>query len=154
MRCLTSYPATTAYGSVIQWKSSRKGSSSAHSSIGGIGRRWILSGRKRFWKICGGAETRLGKNGSRKAIITDVEIARNDGYLLKEFVARKIPALGIEPAVNVAQVAQEAGIPTINRFFGSALARELVEQGHSADLIIANNVLAHVPELNDFVGGF
>jgi SAM-dependent methyltransferase len=83
-----------------------------------------------------------------------VEIASNDGYLLKEFVARKIPALGIEPAVNVAQVAQEAGIPTINRFFGSALARELVGQGLGADLIIANNVLAHVPELNDFVGGF
>ena len=83
-----------------------------------------------------------------------VEIASNDGYLLKEFVRRKIPALGIEPAVNVAQVAQEAGVPTINKFFGSALARELVGQGLGADLIIANNVLAHVPELNDFVGGF
>ena len=83
-----------------------------------------------------------------------VEIASNDGYLLKEFVRRKIPALGIEPAVNVAQVAQDAGVPTINKFFGSALARELIGQSLGADLIIANNVLAHVPDLNDFVGGF
>jgi SAM-dependent methyltransferase len=83
-----------------------------------------------------------------------VEIASNDGYLLKEFVRRKIPALGIEPAVNVAKVAQEAGVPTVNEFFGSALAQDLVGQGHSADLIVANNVLAHVPDLNDFVGGF
>jgi 2-polyprenyl-3-methyl-5-hydroxy-6-metoxy-1,4-benzoquinol methylase len=83
-----------------------------------------------------------------------VEIASNDGYLLKEFVRRKIPALGIEPAVNVAKVAQDAGVPTINKFFGSALARELVGQGLGADLLIANNVLAHVPDLNDFVSGF
>jgi SAM-dependent methyltransferase len=83
-----------------------------------------------------------------------VEIASNDGYLLKEFVRRNIPALGIEPAVNVAQVAQDAGIPTINKFFGNALARELVGRGIGADLIIANNVLAHVPDLNDFVSGF
>jgi len=83
-----------------------------------------------------------------------VEIASNDGYLLKEFVRRKIPALGVEPAVNVAKVAQEAGVPTINRFFGRSLARELVEQGLGADLVIANNVLAHVPDLRDFVSGF
>jgi 2-polyprenyl-3-methyl-5-hydroxy-6-metoxy-1,4-benzoquinol methylase len=83
-----------------------------------------------------------------------VEIASNDGYLLKEFVRRKIPALGIEPAANVARVAQDAGVPTINKFFGSALARELVGQGLGADLIVANNVLAHVPDLNDFVSGF
>ena len=82
-----------------------------------------------------------------------VEIASNDGYLLKEFVRRKIPALGIEPAVNVAQAAQAAGVPTINKFFGTALARDLVGQGLAADLIVANNVLAHVPDLNDFVNG-
>lgn len=82
-----------------------------------------------------------------------IEIASNDGYLLKEFVRRKIPALGIEPATNVAEVAQSAGVPTINKFFGSGLARELVDRGLGADLIIANNVLAHVPALGDFVGG-
>lgn len=82
-----------------------------------------------------------------------VEIASNDGYLLKEFVRRKIPALGIEPAINVAKAAQDAGVPTITEFFGRDLAKTLVGKGLAADLIIANNVLAHVPDLNDFVGG-
>jgi len=82
-----------------------------------------------------------------------VEIASNDGYLLKEFVRRNIPALGIEPAINVAQAAQQAGVPTISEFFGRALAKDLVGKGYSADLVVANNVLAHVPDLNDFVGG-
>ncbi len=82
-----------------------------------------------------------------------VEIASNDGYLLKEFVRRKIPALGVEPAINVAKAAQDAGVPTITEFFGRAVAQELRERGHAADLVIANNVLAHVPDLNDFVGG-
>ena len=83
-----------------------------------------------------------------------VEIASNDGYLLKEFVRRKIPALGIEPAMNVAKAAEAAGVPTVTEFFGRALAKDLVGKGHAADLIVANNVLAHVPDLNDFVGGF
>jgi 2-polyprenyl-3-methyl-5-hydroxy-6-metoxy-1,4-benzoquinol methylase len=82
-----------------------------------------------------------------------VEIASNDGYLLKEFVRRKIPALGIEPAINVAKAAEAAGVPTITEFFGRALAKDLVGKGFAADLIVANNVLAHVPDLNDFVGG-
>jgi 2-polyprenyl-3-methyl-5-hydroxy-6-metoxy-1,4-benzoquinol methylase len=82
-----------------------------------------------------------------------VEIASNDGYLLKEFIRRAIPAVGIEPAVNVAKAAQEAGVPTINEFFGSDLARQLIGQGLGADLIVANNVLAHVPDLRDFVSG-
>ena len=107
---------------------------------------WVAHAKRYVEKICGAYKF------DEKSQI--VEVASNDGYLLKEFVARKIPALGIEPAVNVAKVAQEAGIPTISKFFGSALARELAGQGLSADLIIANNVLAHVPELNDFVGGF
>ena len=107
---------------------------------------WVAHAKRYVEKIC--SAYKFDQNSQV------VEIASNDGYLLKEFVARKIPALGVEPAVNVAQAAQEAGIPTINRFFGSALAEELVGQGRAADLIIANNVLAHVPELNDFVGGF
>jgi len=82
-----------------------------------------------------------------------IEIASNDGYLLKNFVAEGIPVLGIEPAANVAAVACEQGIPTETAFFGSKLARELVTRGQTADLLIGNNVLAHVPDLNDFVEG-
>jgi len=83
-----------------------------------------------------------------------VEIASNDGYLLKHFVAMGIPVLGIEPAENVAEAARAAGVPTEARFFGTATARDLVARGRQADLIAANNVLAHVPDLNDFVQGF
>lgn len=82
-----------------------------------------------------------------------VEIASNDGYLLQFFVRRGIPALGIEPAANVARVAESKGVPTIVRFFGVETARDLVSAGHRADLILGNNVLAQVPDLNDFVGG-
>jgi hypothetical protein len=82
-----------------------------------------------------------------------VEVASNDGYLLRNFVERGIPCLGIEPAANVAQSAQERGVPTWTRFFGVQTARELAAQGKRADLIIANNVVAHVPDLHDFVGG-
>jgi SAM-dependent methyltransferase len=82
-----------------------------------------------------------------------VEIASNDGYLLKNFVENNIPVLGIEPAANVAEYAQNIGIPSVIRFFGRNLANELVSEGKKADLIIGNNVLAHVPDLNDFVAG-
>ena len=82
-----------------------------------------------------------------------VEIASNDGYLLQNFVARGIPVLGVEPAANVAEVAIGKDIPTKVLFFGEKTARSLVEDGWSADLIIGNNVLAHVPDLNDFVRG-
>jgi SAM-dependent methyltransferase len=82
-----------------------------------------------------------------------VELASNDGYLLQHVVARGIPALGIEPAANVARVAQEKGIETIVEFFGRELAGRLVAEGRRADLLAANNVMAHVPDLNDFVGG-
>ncbi|MCA8961596.1 MAG: methyltransferase domain-containing protein, partial [Planctomycetes bacterium] len=82
-----------------------------------------------------------------------VEIASNDGYLLRNFVAREIPVLGIEPARNVAEVAEQAGIPTISEFFGTTLADRLVSRGIRADLLIGNNVLAHVPDLRDFVTG-
>ncbi len=82
-----------------------------------------------------------------------VEIASNDGYLLKFFKQGGIPILGIEPAKNVAKVAIEAGIPTIDKFFGKNTAIELLEEGLAADLLIGNNVLAHVPDINDFVSG-
>lgn len=82
-----------------------------------------------------------------------VEIASNDGYLLQYFARRGIPVLGVEPAANVAEAAVAKGIPTIVRFFGEAVARELRDAGRQADLVIGNNVLAHVPDLNDFVRG-
>lgn len=82
-----------------------------------------------------------------------VEIASNDGYLLRNFVEAGIPVLGIEPARNIAAVARERGIETIDEFFGAQLARSLVSNGRKADLIIANNVMAHVPDINDVVQG-
>jgi len=82
-----------------------------------------------------------------------VELASNDGYLLQNFVAKGIPVLGIEPAKNVAQVAIQKGIPSVTEFFGRKLARDLLHNGRQADLLLGNNVLAHVPDINDFVGG-
>ena len=82
-----------------------------------------------------------------------VEVASNDGYLLQYFRERDIPVLGIEPAGNVAAVAQKAGIPTLTKFFGTKTAAELKADGKQADLLLGNNVLAHVPDLNDFVKG-
>ena len=82
-----------------------------------------------------------------------VEIASNDGYLLQYFNQNGMNILGVEPARNVAKVAQEAGIPTIPKFFGVNTAQEIVTEGKRADLIVGNNVLAHVPNINDFVKG-
>jgi SAM-dependent methyltransferase len=82
-----------------------------------------------------------------------VEIASNDGYLLKHFVTAGVPVLGVEPAGNVAEVARAAGVPTDVSFFGRATATRLKSEGHAADLIVGNNVLAHVPDINDFVAG-
>jgi SAM-dependent methyltransferase len=82
-----------------------------------------------------------------------VEVASNDGYLLKHFVARGVPVLGIEPADNVADVARTAGVPTQTRFFGLETAAAVVAARGPADLVVANNVLGHVPDLNDFVAG-
>lgn len=82
-----------------------------------------------------------------------VEIASNDGYLLQYFKKRNIPILGIEPAANISKVAEKKGIPTLVKFFGIETAKELVRAGKQADLLIGNNVLAHVPRLNDFVTG-
>ncbi len=82
-----------------------------------------------------------------------VEVASNDGYLLQYFVKKGVPVLGIEPAANVAKVAVEKGVPSLARFFGTQLALELAGRGKTADLIIGNNVLAQVPDINDFVEG-
>jgi hypothetical protein len=82
-----------------------------------------------------------------------VEIASNDGYLLQYFVNKGISVLGIEPAVNVARAAVQKGVPTLVKFFDRHLAQQLVTEGDRADLIIANNTLAQVPNINDFVQG-
>ncbi len=82
-----------------------------------------------------------------------VELASNDGYLLKNFLKMGIPVLGIDPSDTVARAAEQIGVPTRVEFFGEPLARRLLEEGRSADLIVGNNVLAHVPRLNDFVAG-
>ena len=92
---------------------------------------------------------RLQLNGSSHV----VEVASNDGYLLQNFVNKGISCLGIEPAANVAQVAIDKGIPVDVSFFGVETATRIASEGRKANLLIANNCLAHVPDLNDFVGG-
>jgi len=82
-----------------------------------------------------------------------VEVASNDGYLLQYFVRQQVPVLGIEPAANVARVAVEKGVPTLVEFFGTRLATQLASEGRTGDLVVGNNVLAQVPDLNDFVAG-
>lgn len=82
-----------------------------------------------------------------------VEIASNDGYLLKNFVEQGVPVLGIEPARNIAQSASERGIDTISEFFGVQLAESLASQGRRADVILANNVMAHMPDINGVAAG-
>src|SRR5262245_35950399 len=102
------------------------------------------------------AETYVTQMISRFAITGQsqiVEVASNDGYLLQYFARRGVPVLGIEPARNVAESAQQRGIPTEIAFFGEDTARRLRSRGVKADLLIGNNVLAHVPDLNDFVKG-
>ncbi len=85
---------------------------------------------------------------------TVIEVASNDGYLLRNFVEFGVQALGVEPASNVAHAARQQGVPTLVAFFGSVTARNLVSQGYAADLVVANNVLAHVSDINDFIRGF
>lgn len=100
-------------------------------------------------KYCEKMTKRFGLNG--KSFV--VEVASNDGYLLQYFVRGKIPVLGIEPAANVAKVAVEKGVPTLAKFFGTELAKGFAAEGRCADLVLGNNVLAQVPNLNDFVEG-
>jgi hypothetical protein len=82
-----------------------------------------------------------------------VELASNDGYLLQHFLPKGIPVLGIDPAANVAAAAEKRGVPTLVEFFGAELGERLVGEGRPADLVLGNNVLAQVPDLNDFVRG-
>ena len=106
---------------------------------------WLAHARR----YCDMARRRFGLD-TRSLV---VELASNDGYLLKNFLEMGIPVQGIDPSDTVAAAAERLGVPTLVRFFGEALARDLAREGRSADLIIANNVLAHVPDLNDFIAG-
>jgi hypothetical protein len=106
---------------------------------------WVEHARR----YCELACTRLGV--TRSSLV--MEIASNDGYLLQHFVARDIPVLGIEPAANIAAAAIAKGVPTVSRFFGAKVAHDLAAEFGRPNLLIGNNVLAHVPDLNDFVRG-
>lgn len=108
-----------------------------------------------FWlKHCAGYAERMTDELKLGESSLVVEVASNDGYLLQYFQQRSVGVLGVEPAANVAAVAEKKGIPTDVAFFGVQTARRLLAAGKSADLICANNVMAHVPDLNDFVAGF
>ena len=98
---------------------------------------------------CNKVEERFGL--SKQSFV--IEVASNDGYLLKNFLKKKIPCLGIEPTDSTAKAAEKLGIPVMRQFFGETLARQLSGDGKSADLIIGNNVYAHVPDINDFTLG-
>lgn len=100
-------------------------------------------------KYC--AEVQARFNLGKESFVA--EVASNDGYLLQFFVRMGIPVLGIEPAGNVAEAASQKGVPTLVRFFGADVARDLAAEGRTADLVVGNNVLAQVPDLNDFVEG-
>jgi SAM-dependent methyltransferase len=106
---------------------------------------WLAHARK----FVEGAAHRFGLDSNSLVI----EVASNDGYLLQYFKERGVPVLGVEPASNVADVAIAAGIDTIDEFFGVTLAERIRDEGRACDLLVGNNVLAHVPDINDFVGG-
>ena len=106
---------------------------------------WLEHARR----YCAAMRERLGL-GAKSQVI---EIASNDGYLLQYFAQAGVPVLGIEPAANVAEVARTKGVETIVKFFGVGTGAELAAAGRQADLLLGNNVLAHVPDINDFVAG-
>lgn len=106
---------------------------------------WLEHARKYVEMTIG----RLGLNADSLV----VEVASNDGYLLKNFLAAGIPCLGIEPTASTAEAAEKLGIPVIREFFGERLGKELAASGRQADLILGNNVYAHVPDINDFTRG-
>jgi len=107
--------------------------------------QWLAHARQ----YCGMARRRFAL--TPKSLV--VELASNDGYLLKNFLDMQVPVLGIDPSDTVAAAAEKIGVPTLVEFFGTKVARTLADQGRQADLIVGNNVLAHVPLLNDFVAG-
>lgn len=119
--------------------------SSTYAYFSSTSSTWLAHAKQ----YCDNVERRFTLDRSSRVI----EVASNDGYLLKNFVARGIPCLGIEPTASTALAAEQLGIPVLREFFGAALARRLVANGQAADLIIGNNVFAHVPDINDFAEG-
>ena len=119
---------------------------SEYAYFSGFSTSWLRHAESYVAEI----QRRYALNSSQKVI----EVASNDGYLLQYFVARGVPVLGIEPAANVANVANSRGIPTEVAFFNEDTAHRLVANGHAADLTVANNVLAHVPNIISFIAGF
>jgi len=120
--------------------------SSDYAYFSGFSTSWLLHSKEY-------AESMTDRFGLTKKSHV-VEVAANDGYLLQYFKAMEIPCLGIEPTASTAAAAREKGIDIVEEFFGESTAVELVKNGKSADLTAANNVLAHVPDINDFVKGF
>ena len=110
-----------------------------------VSKSWLEHSRKYVEMMCG----RFGFDENSQI----VEIASNDGYLLQYFKERNVPVLGIEPTLSTAQAAREIGIESWTEFFGVELAEKLVSENRGADLLLGNNVLAHVPDINDFVAG-
>lgn len=110
-----------------------------------MSRSWLAHSKKYTNKMM----SEFGINQNSQVI----EVASNDGYLLQYFKEKGVSVLGVEPTESTAKVSREKGIETVMEFFGEKLATDLVEQGKKADLLLGNNVLAHVPDINDFVKG-
>lgn len=119
--------------------------SSEYAYLSSTSRSWLAHAERYAAMITG----RLGLTSESMV----VELASNDGYLLRNFVAAGIPCYGVEPTDSTAEIAEQAGIEVLRAFFGETLARELAAQGRKADLVIGNNVYAHVPDINDFTAG-
>jgi hypothetical protein len=130
---------------VAEYKKAEEIFSSDYVYFSSYSTSWLAHAEKYTVSMIG----RFGYN--QKSLV--MEIASNDGYLLQYFKKRNVPVLGIEPTLSTAVVAREKGIESITEFFGVSLAKQLVSEGRKADLLLGNNVLAHVPDLNDFVGG-
>lgn len=142
---LHAYVCDTCYLVQVQEFESPKAIFEDYAYFSSFSESWLRHAQMYTEKMIG----EFGINQQTKV----VEIACNDGYLLQFFIKKGIPVLGIEPAKNVALEAEKKGIPIITEFFGEDLAARLADQGIRADLLIGNNVLAHVPDLNDFVKG-
>ena len=117
----------------------------SYAYFSSFSKSWLEHSRKYVEAMC----ERFGFDENSQII----EIASNDGYLLQYFKEKNVPVLGIEPTLSTARAAREKGIETRTEFFGAELAEKLVGENHSADLLLGNNVLAHVPDINDFVAG-
>ncbi|MEK6928704.1 MAG: class I SAM-dependent methyltransferase [Nanoarchaeota archaeon] len=130
---------------VKEYKKSNEIFSDKYAYFSSYSKYWLEHSKK----YAENASKRFGIDKSKKVI----EIASNDGYLLQYFKKNEVPVLGIEPSANTAKIAREKGIESIIEFFGSELADNLVKNNIMADLLIGNNVLAHVPDINDFVTG-